>query len=515
MRIARLALLAVSLAACDGHLASSERAADAAAMSADGAADAAPAAGDGSEPADGSAAADATAPRPDVTPGDAAVVVPPDGAPPPDGGGAADAAAASLPDGAPPPPDLVARNPVLPGDHPDPHVLRLVDAEGPLYLLTHTVDTGDFPLWRSRDLVRWERAGATFGRGAPGRSNALGEHHYCRLWAPEIVPLPHGYMLSFTATRFRAPQDPCPPYREDSGVYLAWSPDAAGPFARPDHPWEPLPAGGHIPSCGLRDALPRSVDTAVDDCLGGFCHQVIRLDSSVFADPETGRWWLAYAWYTNDPPRVDWERAHHGEHVSIVELDPADPFAVRCAPDVPQIFAVDPHDADLRARLAASCPRCGDMLAFDRGRQDERMRRAGVSWGVAEGPSLIRANGLVYLFFSGSAWDSAYYHVAWVAAPTVEGLVRDNPARLAGRLLVPGGGQAFGHGTPVLGPNGRDWFYVHHRLRHADCRDRGDCARDLWVSPITFEDRGDGRGAVWIRPVFPAETPEVRIPPSL
>ena len=98
-----------------------------------------------------------------------------------------------------------------------------------------------------------------------------------------------------------------------------------------------------------------------------------------------------------------------------------------------------------------------------------------------------------------------------VAAETPEGLSSDNPARIAGRFLVPGRGQSFGHGTPVLGPDGAHWYYVHHRLQADRCRATGGCARDVWVSPIEFEDRGGGRGDVWIRARFPAEDPAVAV----
>lgn len=411
--------------------------------------------------------------------------------------------------------ERAATNPVIAGDRPDPGVVRVVGADGrPAYYLTHTAGTGDFRLFRSFDLLRWEeQPTGLFGRGAaPGTSVRLNEDHYCALWAPQITELgPGSFMLHFTAQRFGAAQAPCPPYREDSGVYLAWSPRVEGPYAPLDHPWEPLPVGAQISTCAIRDSLPRSVLRAVDDCLGTFCHHVVRLDSDVFRDPADGRWWLAYAWYTNDPPRVDWERSNHGEHVNLVELDPADPFAVICDPGVAQIALANPHDAGMVARLAASCPRCGEMLSFTRGRRDETMVRSGSTWGVVEGPSLFRRGGYVYALVSGSAWDSAYYSVAWIAAPSVPELAIGSATRFEGRFLVPGAAQAFGHGSAVLGPDGERWYFVHHRLRHADCRDRGDCARDVWVSPIEFEDRGDGRGEAWIRARFPAEDPGVRV----
>ncbi|MFN7146040.1 MAG: family 43 glycosylhydrolase, partial [Myxococcota bacterium] len=132
------------------------------------------------------------------------------------------------------------------------------------------------------------------------------------------------------------------------------------------------------------------------------------------------------------------------------------------------------------------------------------------SWGVAEAPTLLRRGDLVYLFVSGGTWDSAFYHIYWVAAPTVEALSWENPDRLAGRFLVPSDDQSFGHGSVVLGPDAEQLYMVHHRLRHGACV-TGDCARDVWLTPLDFEDRGDGRGEVWVVPRWPAEGTEVAV----
>ncbi len=423
--------------------------------------------------------------------------------------------------GGPPPPPVEGDNPVLGLDHPDPGILRTVQPDGsPLYVMTTTVHNGgDLPIHTSTDLVNWTPAATgVFDRPrTPGDSYALGDAHYCSLWAPEIAALgPASFMLSFTAQRYATPQSPCPPYAEDSGVYLAWSASPTGPFAPRANPWEPLPAGGHISDCppGTRDAIPRSLLQASGDCQGTFCHHIIRLDSTVFADPVTGRWWLAYAWYTNTPPLVGWELDNHGEHVNLVELDPSDPFAVICDPNVAQIPVANPHDAATVAALADSCDGCDQMLAMNKGRFGEDMLRDGVSWGVAEAPSLMRRGDWVYLFLSGSAWDSAWYHVWWVAAPSVEQLALGDPSRIVGRLLIPSDGQSFGHGAPVLGPDGEQWFYVHHHLDQAPCANAGQCARDVWLSPIDFIDVGDGLGDVHIAPRWPAQDPSysVRLP---
>ncbi len=409
---------------------------------------------------------------------------------------------------------IEATNPVLEGDHPDPALLREEDPAGNvLYYLYHTSGTGDIPVYTSPDLVHWSKLpdGAFHRTSAPGASLEINGVHYCALWAPQVLKLgPGSYMLSFSAQRFQSPKNPCPAYGNDGGVYLAWASSPAGPFAPVDHSWEPIPAGGHIVNCpaSLEKDLPHSVDWASPNCQGGYCHRIIRLDSEAWKDPATDKYWLAYSWYTNNPPMVEWEYSNHGEHVSLVELDPADPFTVPCAPPVAEVYVANPHDTSVIAALAAYCPGCDQMLSMTKGKLDEEMYRAGHHWGVNEGASFFRRQGYVYMFMSGSAWDAAYYHVFWVAAPTVEGLSRDNADRLVGRYLIPSGGQAFGHGFPIRGPDGNKLYYVHHRLDHAKCL-QGNCARDLWVSPLEFEDRGDGKGDVWVTPRWPADTPNI------
>ncbi len=429
--------------------------------------------------------------------------------------GFADASSAASSGGSAPVFETVSiTNPAIAGDHPDPGVLRTIGDDGrPLYVLTHTSGNGDPPIYTSRDLLHWERQpeGAFHYAGGGAASVNLPSSSFCHIWAPQIVETDSGMLLSFTAERHAGPQASCPGFSEEQGVYMASAASPLGPFATADHPWEPFPAGANADTCAIRDDLPASVDYATPDCLGGFCHHVIRLDSDVWRDPATGRWWMAYSWYTNSPPQVPWEVDNHGEHTHVVELDPADPWAVRCDAATPQIFVANAQDDATKAALAGYCPDCGEMLSNTKGRFDEEVVRDGASWGVAEGTSLFRRGDWVYALVSGSLWDSGYYHVYFVAAPTVEELAVGSPTRIVGRYLIPSEDQAFGHGSAVLGPDGETWYFVHHRLDHAKCRDAGDCSRDVWVSRIDFEDRGDGRGDAWIVPRRPARDPDVEV----
>ena len=337
---------------------------------------------------------------------------------------------------------VTATNPVLGTDHPDPHVLRVVDKAGTVrYYLTSTVGTSDIPIYTSTDLVHWSVKSQAFGGLTAKGDGALEINgaYFCNIWAPQIVETNGSYLLSFTAQRFDTPPKTCPDYNEDSGVYLASAASPEGPYATADHPWEPLVGGGQISSCSstIKDEIPHSPDVAFHDCDGGQCDQIMRLDSDVFHDSKDGSYWLSYAWYTNDGPLTDWEQTNFGEHVSVTQLDSDDPWSVVCKESVPQVFIANPHDDATTTRLAASCPRCGEMLAMDRQRGGSQFIRSGFDWGVNEGPNLFRHGDYVYAMISGSVWDSAYYSVFWIAAPTVPELAYSNAKRLVGRFLVP------------------------------------------------------------------------------
>lgn len=78
----------------------------------------------------------------------------------------------------------------------------------------------------------------------------------------------------------------------------------------------------------------------------------------------------------------------------------------------------------------------------------------------------------IYLFYSASVWWSTNYGVYWVAAPSVEELADGSPTRLEGQYVVPydvGTGLAavrntFGHGRPILAPDGVTWLFSFHHL---------------------------------------------------
>lgn len=426
---------------------------------------------------------------------------------------------------------ITVANPIITGDRPDPGVIRTRVGTGVLtYYLSHTIHNGltsrngDFPIFTSTNLAHWsERSYGAFNRTktpADGPSLRVNTADYCTMWAPEIFAHDENsawFMLSYTATRHVAPVGDC--YTQampaNLGVYNAYTNDLKKGFAWTEHPWEPIPAGASFGSCAhLHYLLPHSPDyyhTENQGCNGQSglgCSRYIRLDSNPWKDPQTGRTWMAYTWITNHRA-VPADRPFEGNDVSIVEVETNDPFVVKCDVNVSLIHAGIPHDNITLERLRTYCPRCGEMLSMTKDRWGNDMySEGGHLTGVNEAPSLFRRGDYVYLLMSGSSWDSPYYNVFWVAAPTVEELRYDNPNRLVGRYLIPNRGESFGHGSAILGPDNRNWYFVHHRLNATRCQQggAGACDRDIWISPIEFQDCANGgpRNAC-IKARFPAE----------
>ncbi len=372
---------------------------------------------------------------------------------------------------------------------PDPHVLN-VDGK---YYLYATPGEGDIPVWVANDLNGpWQKRTVGVFNKPFKKTLELNGEYYKSVWAPDVVQLDtNSFMLSFSATKHGDADGVS--LAKENGVYFAWSSSPTGPFAL--FPHEPIPAGAS-PSCANRDNLPQSVEWATPGCPHGPCENTVRLDGYAFKDG--GNYWLGYSWYTSD--QYD---PIKGEHSSIVKLDSSDPFVVAC--NASPIFIGNCRDTSLITKLRNSCDNVAACEAYLSNTKD----KYGNEWsggGVVEGVSLIKANGYYYALMSGSTWDSAYYHVYWVAATTIEGLRWDNPGRLVGRFLVPGKGNngrnySFGHGSTVQ--DGDDnWHYVYGALDHTSCLS-GDCKRVALKSPIEFVDKGDGKGRVHIKTVYP------------
>lgn len=109
--------------------------------------------------------------------------------------------------------NTIAQNPVIPGDHPDPTILRI----GHTYWTAST--SGDwapsFSLFRSSDLHHWTPAGAVFPHTPAWASGDF--------WAPELTTGPNGVYVFYAARKKGGPL--C--------VAVADAPKAGGPYT--DH----------------------------------------------------------------------------------------------------------------------------------------------------------------------------------------------------------------------------------------------------------------------------------------
>jgi beta-xylosidase len=88
-----------------------------------------------------------------------------------------------------------ASNPVLPGDYPDPSVIR--DSKGYWATATTSAWAPIFPILHSSDLIRWRTAGAVFQERP--------EWAETNFWAPEIAEYKGRYFVYYTAKKKQGP----------------------------------------------------------------------------------------------------------------------------------------------------------------------------------------------------------------------------------------------------------------------------------------------------------------------
>ncbi|OFZ50266.1 MAG: hypothetical protein A2404_07435 [Bdellovibrionales bacterium RIFOXYC1_FULL_39_130] len=404
---------------------------------------------------------------------------------------------------------------ILPVDKPDPGVLKVMENGIPAYYLVHTVHNGgDIPIYRSTNLRDWTLVSFAFQRTTDSNGGiVVNNKRYCWVWGPELFKLPNGtFMLHFTAGQFPTTVN-CntQPLTETTGVYFASSSSVTGPYAPAAKSWEPMVAGASG-ACSIKNQIPRSVINS-PNCQNGGCINIIRLDSSMFYDQSSNRFFLSYSWYTNLPALTGntWEKNNYGSHIGMAEMDSTDPFVVKCQSGDGK-FLVNSHSALLINRMTENCARssnqstCTSNLSLTTDKYGNQWLREGNIFGVAEGASIFKRGNYYYLMASGSTWDSPQYNVFWIASTTLEGLSTNYVGSIMGRYLIPHDGHSFGHGSPVETAPGV-WYYVYHRLNNTNCRNSNNCSRDIWISPITFEDTGDGKGAIWIKPIIPTISP--------
>ncbi|WP_214201002.1 family 43 glycosylhydrolase [Novosphingobium profundi] len=101
------------------------------------------------------------------------------------------------------------RNPIVPGDHPDPSILK----DGDVYYMTFS-SFRSYPglvIWRSTDLVNWAPVG-------PALHTDIGE-----VWAVDLVKHEGRYFIYI----------PTAPTDKGWSIYAIWADDIAGPWSEP------------------------------------------------------------------------------------------------------------------------------------------------------------------------------------------------------------------------------------------------------------------------------------------
>lgn len=294
--------------------------------------------------------------------------------------------------------------------------------------MTSTPGDADIPLLKSGSLGppgSWKTVstgllnGTKIAGSPPGSSLQVEGHHYCDIWSPVLVAPPapplaasssssqyafaHNtstsssrgtvggtFQLLFSARRFDAAQTPCPPmpFPYNGAIYQGIAGGVVGPYTS-------ITALGAAQNC-TNPRAPRALPTAGGGCgETGECDLVIRLGPELYTEAAPGRLaeptpaaaagnaarareaatWMAYEWYTFEPPRWQAEEMDSGEHISIVKMDAAaaahSPFAPRASVDCasPTVMNItSPKDPWLMNQLQNYCPRCGEMLSFVMGR---------------------------------------------------------------------------------------------------------------------------------------------------
>lgn len=394
-------------------------------------------------------------------------------------------------------------NPLITGDRPDPFIFQWpAGARGNFYL-THTKANG-IPLLKSHDLVTWTETKNVFSSPPtpPDKPWRINQQGFCHVWAPEFFSLGgQKVIVTFSAVGYEGAAIPeqCPAFEGNPSIYAMTSENGmGGPFGKAEK--EPTLLG-HSPECDRIGDYPKSPGR-VKGCDVGRCDKQFRIDGSYFS--ESGKTFFAYVWFSNPQVRNWNEKRDHGFNISLVEMDAGRPERTRCETAPRAWHAVSPGDKNLLNKLAASCPACSEWLSFSKNTEGAEWIWQGARAGIVEGPSIFRRGEYLYLLFSHSVYDSAYYGVSWVAAKTIEGL-GDEKNRIVGRYLIPSGKYSFGHGTPFIGPDGKNRFYVYHRTDNEACvKNVGrKCERDIFLSPLDFEEKKDGLGAIHIKPRRP------------
>jgi beta-xylosidase len=107
--------------------------------------------------------------------------------------------------------------------------------------------------------------------------------------------------------------------------------------------------------------------------------------------------------------------------------------------------------------------------------------------GVIEGPSMVAAQGRLYLFYGANDWDTAAAGIGYAICAGPTGPCTDEALARPWLGSAPGG---FGPSGPdvFMGADGRDWIAFHAWNADPEGVDAVARTRQLWILPLTFVD---------------------------
>ncbi len=357
-----------------------------------------------------------------------------------------------------------------------------------------TYNRANFPIYRSRDLMRWEFFNTAFSEA--GRSDDILQlndgRRFCQLEAPQLVGAPlsgDSIYLTFSAVENRVAgfcNDAAMRIYHTSAYVASISRSAflaGGYFANSDPPhraepyWYTYTPENNLSSANFRYDGGYSVghvvpQTGSAELLGNrpgdaywsgyrLCHGLmgcsswLALDTFMFFDPATQRSNLLYTWSDGNFSNPDWR----GNHIASMRLlHPSNPYRVDAS--------VSPSPI---AYMRNTNNRIGDVdngCYGPTGRVDNNT--GPFPRCVAEGPAVFTRNGRYYVIFSRNYWDSPAYGVFSRSATSYDGLMltRWNDLSVSEvPLLVSSSrsvsfGVSYGHGE-VFQYAGRYYLMVH------------------------------------------------------
>lgn len=180
------------------------------------------------------------------------------------------------------------------------------------------------------------------------------------------------------------------------------------------------------------------------------------IDPHPFRDPRDGRWYLFYA--------RDFFDKRVGTGTAVVSL----------AEDMVTSTGVS------RNVVRASA----DWQIYERNRTI--YGRQWETWHTVEGPFVVYHEDRYYCFYSGGAWQSENYGVAYAVADHPLGPYIDHGSDAGPTVLrgIPGAVVGPGHNSVVLGPDNRTEYVVYHAW------DAARTARRMCIDPLVWTPDG-------------------------